>query len=65
MDYKNTKNIKRQRKGQEMVEWWFIVTAVSFLVMWALITWGGELNTLMTNLNNALNNVNSNVSTSG
>lgn len=65
MDYKNTKSKTRQRKGQEMVEWWFIITAVSFVVMWSLFTWGGNLNQIMTKLNNTLNNVNTNVSTSG
>ena len=65
MDYKNTKSKIRQRKGQEMVEWWFIVTAVSFVVMWSLFTWGGNLNQIMTKLNDTLNNVNTNVSTSG
>ena len=65
MDYKNTKSKTRQRKGQEMVEWWFIITAVSFVVMWSLFTWGGNLNQIMTKLNDTLNNVNTNVSTSG
>lgn len=65
MDFNNTKSKTRQRKGQEMVEWWFIITAVSFVVMWSLFTWGGNLNQIMTKLNDTLNSVNSNVSTSG
>ena len=65
MDFNNTKSKTRQRKGQEMVEWWFIVTAVSFVVMWSLYTWGGNLTQIMTKLNDTLNNVNTNVSTSG
>ena len=55
----NTK--KRNNKGQEAIEWWFIVTCISFVVMFSLITWGKQMNEMSNTLNNTLNNVNTGI----
>ncbi len=55
---------KRFCSGQEIVEWWFIVTLVACAVIGALLTWGSLTNDLMNALMEALNTVQTSINTS-
>lgn len=65
MVFKIKDRFKEKKSGQEMVEWWFIITAISFVVMFTLLKWGDIQQEVMTKLNGALNNVHTNISTTG
>lgn len=57
-------NSLKKNSGQEMVEWWFIVSVVAFIVMFSLITWGKETTIMVNNVINGLKGVNTNITTS-
>ncbi|MGD9580331.1 MAG: Flp family type IVb pilin [Vampirovibrionia bacterium] len=54
-----------KNKGQSLAEWSLIIALISICGIAALTMWGGHLNTTTSILNNTLNSVNSNISTSG
>lgn len=64
MNSQKNNTSKKRVNGQEMVEWWLIVTLMAFVVMFALLAWGGLMNTAMNDLTTTLNNVNTNVGAS-
>jgi uncharacterized Rmd1/YagE family protein len=55
---------KRRHRGQEAVEWWLIVSVISFVVMFSLVQWGNRTNSVMNTLMETLNSVNTNINTS-
>jgi Flp pilus assembly pilin Flp len=52
---------KKGKKGQSIVEYVLILVLVSMVVIAALGAWGGHVNTSVNHLENALNSVNKNI----